>query len=145
MMNVRLPKNSRAQGFTLIELLVVLAILGLLATLVAPRLITYLGQAKTQTAKLQIQKLAGILDIYHLDVGRYPTQEEGLEALAEHPTDAANWNGPYVKKREELNDPWGRMYIYRCPGEHGEYDLYSLGASGKEGGTGEGEDREVTN
>jgi general secretion pathway protein G len=143
MMKARLHGRSREQGFTLIELLVVLAILGLLATLVAPRLITYLGQAKTQTAKLQIQKLSGILDIYHLDVGRYPTQEEGLQALADRPMDAANWNGPYVKKREELNDPWGRMYIYHYPGEHSEYDLYSLGASGKGGG--EGEDREVTN
>ena len=142
-MKARLRKHSREQGFTLIELLVVLAILGLLATLVAPRLIKYLGQAKTQTAKLQIEKLSGILDIYHLDVGHYPTQEEGLQALAERPMDEGSWNGPYVKKPEELNDPWGHIYIYRYPGEHGEYDLYSLGASGKEGG--EGEDREVTN
>jgi general secretion pathway protein G len=142
-MNARTQGRSGQQGFTLIELLVVLAILGLLATLVAPRLIKYLGEAKTQTARLQIQKISGILDIYHLDVGRYPTQEEGLDALAQRPADLENWNGPYVKKREELNDPWGRIYIYRFPGEHGEYDLYSLGASGKEGG--EGEDREVTN
>jgi general secretion pathway protein G len=142
-MKARLQRGMRQQGFTLVELLVVLAILGLLATLVAPRLIKYLGQAKTQTAKLQIQKLSGILDIYHLDIGRYPTQEEGLEALAQRPTELDNWNGPYVKKHEELNDPWGRIYIYRFPGEHGEYDLYSLGASGKGGG--EGEDREVTN
>ncbi|MEA2779987.1 MAG: ral secretion pathway protein [Rhodospirillaceae bacterium] len=142
-MKARVHGGSRQQGFTLVELLVVLAILGLLATLVAPRLIKYLGQAKTQTAKLQIQKLSGILDIYHLDVGRYPAQETGIEALAQRPAELDNWNGPYVKKQEELNDPWGHIYIYRSPGQHGDYDLYSLGADGKEGG--EGEDRDVTN
>ncbi|MEE8123110.1 MAG: type II secretion system major pseudopilin GspG, partial [Alphaproteobacteria bacterium] len=97
--------------------------------------------AKTDTAGIQITQLGATLDLYRLDVGRYPTQEHGLEALLQRPADAENWNGPYVRKRDMLNDPWDRMFIYRYPGEHGEYDLFSLGADEKEGG--EGEDTDV--
>jgi general secretion pathway protein G len=129
-------------GFTLIELLVVLVILGLLAAFAAPQVLNYLGRAKTDAARAQVQNIASILDLYRLEVGSYPTQLDGLEALLEQPPDAARWNGPYVKRRDALTDPWGRMYVYRYPGDHGAYDLYSLGADGGEGG--DGEDQDVT-
>jgi general secretion pathway protein G len=134
---------ARETGFTLVELLVVLAILGLLVALAAPRVMKYLGSARSDTARIQIEKLAGILDLYHLEVGHYPTDQEGLKALAEKPAQADNWNGPYLKSRESLIDPWGAPYVYHSPGEHGEYDLYTLGADGKQGG--EGADKDITN
>lgn len=129
-------------GFTLIELLVVLVILGLLAAFAAPQVLNYLGRAKTDAARAQVQNIASILDLYRLEVGSYPAQEDGLEALLEPPPDAARWNGPYVKRRDVLVDPWGQLYEYRFPGEHGAYDLYTLGADRSEGG--EGEDQDVT-
>jgi general secretion pathway protein G len=127
-----------AQGFTLIELV----ILGLLAAFAAPQVLNYLGRAKTDAARAQVQNIASVLDLYRLEVGSYPSQQDGLEALLEEPADAPRWNGPYVKRRDALTDPWGRMYVYRFPGEHGAYDLYSLGADGGDGG--EGEDQDVT-
>jgi general secretion pathway protein G len=142
-MMARRDRRHRQEGYTLVELLVVLAILGLLVALAAPRLIKYLGSAKSDTAKIQVEKLGGVLDLYHLEVGSYPTDQEGLAALVQRPTQAAIWNGPYLKNRESLTDPWGRPYLYRFPGQHGDYDLYSLGADGKEGG--EGDNRDVTN
>ena len=133
----------RAQaGFTLIELLVVLVILGLLAAFAAPQVLNYLGRAKTDAARAQVQNIASILDLYRLEVGSYPAQQDGLDALLEQPPDAARWNGPYVKRRDALTDPWGQIYEYRFPGEHGAYDLYTLGADRSEGG--EGEDQDVT-
>ena len=135
--------RRRPNGYTLVELLVVLAILGLLVALAAPRVIKYLGSAKTDTARIQIEKLGGVLDLYRLEIGRYPTEQEGLESLVERPPQLDAWDGPYLKNREALTDPWGRPYDYRSPGEHGDYDLYTLGADGKEGG--EGEDQDVTN
>ena len=135
--------THRSNGYTLVELLVVLAILGLLVALATPRVIRYLGTAKTDTARIQIQKLGGVLDLYRLEIGRYPTEEEGLAALVDRPPQVEAWNGPYLKNRESLIDPWGTPYVYRSPGEHGEYDLYTLGADGKEGG--DGEDRDITN
>ena len=131
-----------AGGFTLVELLVVLVIIGLLASLVAPRVIKYLGGAKSSTAQVQIERLSGVLDLYRLEVGRYPSEAEGLDALLEAPADAAGWSGPYLKKAGALEDPWGKPYIYRRPGENGEYDLYSLGSDGQEGG--DGEDKDLT-
>jgi general secretion pathway protein G len=131
-----------AAGFTLIELLVVLVILGLLAAFAAPQVLNYLGRAKTDAAKAQVQNIASILDLYHLDVGSYPDERDGLDALLEQPADAQRWNGPYVKRRDALIDPWGEMYVYRYPGEHGAYDVYSLGADQSEGG--EGEDEDIT-
>jgi general secretion pathway protein G len=129
-------------GFTLIELLVVLVILGLLAAFAAPQVLKYLGRAKTDAARAQVQNIAAILDLYRLDVGSYPSQQDGLEALLDEPADAPRWNGPYVKRRDALTDPWGELYVYRFPGEHGAYDLYSLGADRGDGG--EGEDQDVT-
>ena len=136
---VALKKSSEA-GFTLVELLVVLAILGLLAAVATPQVMRYLGKAKTDTAKLQIHSLSATLDLYRIDVGRYPTQEEGLQVLVAPPADAASWNGPYVKKADMLRDPWGTPYVYRVPGQHGDYDLFTLGADKAEGGTGEAQD-----
>lgn len=135
-------KERRNGGFTLIELMIVLFILGLLAALVAPRLMGRVGKAKQKTAQAQIHLLATALDLFHLDVGRYPTGEEGLKALREKPENLPSWGGPYLDKSVP-NDPWGRPYLYKFPGDHGPYDLYSLGADGAEGG--EGENQEITN
>jgi len=133
--------RQRQPAFTLIELLVVLVILGLLAGLVGPRVLKYLGSAKTDTAQLQIEELGAGLDLYHLEVGRYPTSDEGLQALATAPASVAGWNGPYLKKKNIPVDPWGNSFQYRYPGENGDYDLYSLGRDNVDGG--EGEDADV--
>ncbi|MBK1702605.1 type II secretion system major pseudopilin GspG [Thiococcus pfennigii] len=127
-------------GFTLVELLVVLAILGLLAGLVGPQVMKFLGSSKTKTAQLQIADLAATMDLYRLEVGRYPTSDEGLEALVSDPGSVPNWNGPYLKKGKVPEDPWGNDYLYRFPGEHGTFDIWSLGADGREGGDGENAD-----
>lgn len=132
-----LTASQQSRGFTLIELLVVLMILGLLAGLVGPRIMKYLGGAKTDTAQLQIEEFGAGLDLYHLEVGRYPTTEEGLLALSEQPADASNWHGPYLKKKNIPSDPWGNSYQYRSPGEMSDYDLYSLGRDNADGGSGE--------
>ncbi len=138
----RRQRRHRQAGFTLVELLVVLIILGLIAAFAAPRVIKFVGGAKTDSAKIQIERLSGVLDLYRLQVGRYPSDGEGLNALMEQPADAPDWEGPYLKKADALIDPWRRRYIYRFPGEHGAYDLYSLGADGEDGG--EGENRDLT-
>jgi general secretion pathway protein G len=130
-------------GFTLIELLVVLVILVLLASLVAPRVIGYLGSSRTKAAKVQIQSLSTALELYKVDTGHYPSTSEGLRALIEAPPGAASWSGPYLSKRDVPSDPWGRPYAYRSPGEHGAFDIVSLGADNQPGGTGENED--ITN
>ncbi len=130
----------RARGFTLIELLVVLVILGLLAGLVGPQVINYLGGANTKTAKLQIEDFSTALDVFRLDVGRYPTTAEGLQALVVQPVGVNRWNGPYLRKNIIPKDPWGNEYHYRAPGQHGAFDLYSLGADNAEGGEGENQD-----
>src|SRR5512145_1543515 len=113
-------------GFTLIELLVVLVILVLLASLVAPRVIGYLGSSRTKAAKVQIQSLSTALELYKVDTGRYPTTSEGLRALVAAPPGVTSWNGPYLTKKEVPTDPWGRPYTYRSPGEHGPFDIASL-------------------
>jgi len=128
-------------GFTLIELMVVMIILGLLAALVVPKMFGKLGTAKTNAAYAQIELLGTALDSYRLDVGRYPTSSEGLDALLTPGSGAEDWNGPYLKKSEIPLDPWGKEYIYQSPGSHGDYDLSSLGADKSEGG--EGENRDV--
>jgi len=134
-----LTKSQR--GFTLIELLVVLVILGLLAGLVGPQVLRYTGSAKSDTAKLQIEELGAGLDLFHLEVGRYPTTEEGLKAIVVRPTGMSAWNGPYLKKKNIPADPWGNEYHYQSPGEQGVYDLYSLGNDNMEGG--EGNDADI--
>jgi general secretion pathway protein G len=130
-----------SQGFTLIELLVVLAIIGLLAGLVGPQVIKHLGESKSKAARLQIEELSSALDMYRLDVGRYPSTDEGLTALIEAPSTGRNWNGPYLRKKKIPLDPWNTPYHYASPGEHGKFDLYTLGADNSEGG--EGEDQDV--
>lgn len=135
-----LAARRAGRGFTLIELLVVLVILGLLAGLVGPQVMKYLGESKTKTARLQIEDLSASLDMYRLDVGRYPSTEEGLIALVEQPAGAERWNGPYLRKRQIPKDPWNNDYQYRNPGQHGQFDLFSLGADAREGGDGENQD-----
>jgi len=131
-----------ARGFSLIELLVVLVILSLLGGIVGPRLLKHLGQAKSDTAALQISDLAAALDVYMLETGGYPSTDEGLNALIEAPADSERWNGPYLRKSKIPEDPWGNDYQYKSPGEHGDYDLYTYGADDAPGG--EGDNRDVT-
>src|SRR5438309_2399985 len=124
------------RGFTLVEILVVITIIGLIMALVGPRVLNYVGESKVKAAKIQIQSFASALDLFYLDAGRYPSGTEGLGALAQRPGGTTSWNGPYLKGGTVPNDPWGRPYVYRAPGEHGPYDIISYGADGQEGGTG---------
>lgn len=130
------------RGLTLIELLVVLLILSMIAAFAVPQVMKYVGGARSDAAAIQVGQLGSILDLYRLDMGRYPRTDEGLQALLEAPSDSERWNGPYVKKANSLIDPWGRPYEYISPGDHGEYDLFTLGADGLDGGA--GEDADVT-
>ena len=127
-----------ARGFTLIELLIVMILLGLLAALVAPKMFQKVGSSKQKAAKAQIAMFGTALDAFRLDVGRYPTREEGLEALRRNPG-LQGWDGPYLPKEIPM-DPWNRPYLYASPGERGDYDLVSLGADGQGGGDGENAD-----
>ena len=128
-----------AAGFTLLELLVVIVIIGLLAGLVAPRYFDQVSKSNTKIARAQIDSLEKALDQYRLDVGSYPTTEQGLTALNTRPQNIEKWAGPYLKKAVPP-DPWGARYIYKAPGDHGDYDLSSLGADGQPGGSGEAAD-----
>jgi general secretion pathway protein G len=136
-------KNSRRRyarggedGFTLVEILVVITIIGLMMGLVGPRVLNYLAESKVKAAKIQIQSFAGALDLFYLDAGRYPTSSEGLVLLVRPVSGIAAWNGPYLKGGNVPNDPWGKPYVYRSPGQHGAYDVLSYGADGQEGGAG---------
>jgi general secretion pathway protein G len=120
-------------GFTLIELLVVLVILGLIVSFVTPQVLKYLGRAKTDAARIQIENLSGALDLYRLDMSRYPTQQEGLQALVDPPPGADAWSGPYIKQRKLPLDPWNHPFAYRVPGQHGDFDLYSRGPDDSNG------------
>ena len=123
------------RGITLIELLVVMVIIAMFATLVGARLFKSVDKARQVQAKTQIQEFESVLDMFRLDVGRYPTTEEGLQALRTKPANIENWDGPYLKK-DLVPDPWGHPYVYRCPGQHGDFDLAALGMDGLEGGDG---------
>jgi general secretion pathway protein G len=135
-------KNLKQSGFTLLELLVVLGIIAMLAGLVGPKVMERFEQAKVKGAKVQIEELSQTLDTYKLDVGSYPTTDQGLEALLEAPEGVNRWSGPYLSKAKVPLDPWNQEYKYASPGEHGKFDIFSLGADGKEGG--EGSDRDIT-
>lgn len=134
-------RNRRQGGFTLMELLVVLAILGLLASLVGPQVLNQLGGAKSKTAAIQIKDLEQAAEMYNLDVGRYPSSDEGLNALVNKPAGVSGWNGPYLKSLPV--DPWNREYQYKYPGERSEVDIYSFGKNGTTGG--DGEDADIGN
>ncbi len=134
--------TRRRHGFTLLELLVVMVIIGLLAAYVGPRYFSQIGKSEVKITKAQIDALEKALDAYRLDVGRYPTTEQGLVALDVRPNNEAKWQGPYLKKAVPL-DPWGKPYQYRSPGEKGEFDLYSFGKDGQAGG--DGENADITN
>ena len=138
---MRRPTELRARrGFTLLELLVVMMIIGLLAAYVAPRYFSQVGKSEVRSAQAQIASLRSALDTYRLDMGAYPTTEQGLVALTTRPAaNAAKWNGPYLQRAVPL-DPWGKPYQYRSPGEHGEFDLLSFGKDGQPGGSGEAAD-----
>ena len=124
---------KKTGGFTLIELLIVMVILGLLAALVAPRMFGKTVSSRQKAAKAQLSLFETAIDTYRLDVGRFPTTQQGLAALRAAPSGVDNWDGPYLPKQVPV-DPWGNPYVYRYPGEHGDYDIISLGADGAPGG-----------
>lgn len=127
-------------GYSLLEVLVVLSIIALIAAVVGPRLVGYLGKAKADTAKVQMRELANAVELYFLDNGSYPSQQSGLQALLTKPTDAKRWNGPYLTKSEGLMDPWGQAYVYKAAAAPGSFEIVSLGADGAPGGEGENAD-----
>ena len=139
-MNKKNRNKNRQRGFTLIEIMLVVTIIGILAAVVLPRLVGRTEQARKTAAKLQIENISLALETFEMDNGRFPTSSEGLKALIVKPYNVKNWNGPYLKKGVGA-DPWGNGYMYVYPGLHGtDYDLYSYGPDGKEGG-----DDDITN
>jgi general secretion pathway protein G len=126
-------------GFTLLELLVVMVIIGLLASYVGPKYFAQIGKSGVKTTRAQIDALGKAIDQFRLDVGRYPTTEEGLASLVSRPSSLSKWDGPYLAKNVPL-DPWGNAYVYKAPGDHGDYDLFSYGKDGRPGGDGENAD-----
>jgi general secretion pathway protein G len=138
LINASDERRHTESGFTLLELLVVLAILGLLIGLVAPAVLRQLGSAKEKIARQSIERLGNVLDMYKLDVGTYPTTEQGLQSLIAQPPGIKRWNGPYLKGDKVPEDPWGQPYLYRNPSQRlgHDYDLYSLGPTGRIGGSG---------
>ena len=127
-------------GATILEVLVVLSIIALIAAVVGPRLVGYLGRAKSETAELQIDQLRNAVQLFYIDTGRYPTGNEGLVVLFRAPAGTAGWNGPYLESEDALNDPWGRAYLYAPPGDDGVFGIQSLGRDGVRGGSGEDAD-----
>lgn len=138
---MKIRKNVPVRnGFTLLELLVVLAILGLLYAIVGPQVIRYLSSSKSETAAVQVKNVDAALKLLRLDAGRYPSAQEGLQALVTQPQGMTDWRGPYLPNDKALTDPWGNPYRYANPGKHGEIDVYTLGSDNTEGGTGEAKD-----
>ena len=137
-------RRDATRGFTLLELLVVLVVLGLLVSIVGPRYFNQLGKSEGKAAQAQISSIAKALDMYRIDVGRYPSTEQGLAALSAAPANEPRWHGPYLQKAVP-NDPWGRPYTYKSPGDTGEFDLLSLGKDGAAGGTDENADINYNN
>ena len=132
----RLRRAARGEaGFTLVEMLVVITIIGMIMALVGPRVLNYLSESKAKAAKIQIESFSSALDLYYLDLGRYPTSNEGLAGLTRS-NNQAGWNGPYLRGGVVPNDPWGHTYVYRSPGANAPYEIISLGSDGQEGGSG---------
>lgn len=136
----RIRSAGSNAGFTLVEMLVVLTLIALILGLVGPRVLNYLGESRTKTAKLQIESFGSALDLFYLDTGHYPTTSESLNALVQRPTGVEIWNGPYLKGGRVPTDPWGNPYQYRSPGERAAYEIVSYGSDGREGGTGSAAD-----
>lgn len=132
--------HTQEGGFTLLELLVVLAILGLLAAIVGPQVLRYLGSSKIQSAIVQAKNIAVAANLYRLDSGHLPTRDEGLSVLVKSPANKPDWNGPYLPDQSAIVDPWGRPYKMAVPGQHGEIDVFTLGSDGAPGGSGEARD-----
>lgn len=139
-MTKKMHKRHGQRGLTLLEVMVVLAIIALIAGLAAPRLIDSFGRAKSRSASIQMQTLATAVQLFYLDTGRYPSEAEGLQALLASPQGAQNWQGPYVDKATDLNDPWERPYIYRSPAGDKAFDITTYGRDGRAGGTSEDSD-----
>lgn len=133
-------KNDKKNGFTLMEMLVVLVIIGLIAAVAIPQIGRLMGSAKSKAAKIQLETLGNSLRYYEIDNGQFPSNEQGLGALWQGEGDAIGWNGPYVRDEAQLRDPWGREFVYQSPGEDAPYSLKTLGADGKEGGSGDDAD-----
>ena len=140
MVNRRILRLFKKEGFTLLELLIVMIIIGLLAALIGPKMIGRVGESRQTVAKQQIEGFSSALEMYKLDTTKYPTQEQGLEALVTQPQGIVNWKGPYLKKKFIPKDPWGNNYVYIFPGANSDYDIISYGADGNQGGDGENKD-----
>lgn len=139
-------RHKKSKGFTLIEIMIVMVIIAMLAALVGPRVMGALGSSKIKATKIQIETLSATVEAFHLDTGRFPTQTEGLQVLVENPekTPIKNWRGPYLKKNKLPVDGWGNAFVYEIPSKYKmPFDIYSLGADGKPGGT--GDDAEIGN
>jgi len=133
-------RREREAGITLLEIMIVLAIMALVVGLAAPRIIENFGRAKARTAELQMQQIQGSVQLFYIDVGRYPTEAEGLQSLVQPPSGVPDWDGPYLNGDEDTLDPWGRPYFYRYPAEDGSFDIETLGRDGQPGGSAEDSD-----